>query len=43
MQKGLLDIFGDENMNLTVEWVPYIPSDPNGKLRVIINTMDKTE
>ncbi len=43
VQKGLLDIFGDENMNLTVEWVPDIPSDPNGKLRVIINTMDKTE
>ena len=41
VRQGLLDVFGDENMNLTVEWVADIPSDPNGKLRVIVNTMEK--
>lgn len=41
VRQGLLDIFGDDGMNLTVEWVDDIPADPNGKLRVIINKLDK--
>ena len=43
VKKGLLDIFGDPNMNLTTEWVADIPSDPNGKLRVIINKMEDSK
>ena len=43
VRTGLLDIFADDNMDLTVEWVDDIPSDPNGKLRVIINKMNMSK
>ena len=35
--EGLSGIFKDPLMTITTEWVDDIPSDPNGKLRVIVN------
>ena len=35
--EGLMGIFKDPNMHIDVEWVDDIPSDPNGKLRVIVS------
>jgi len=35
----MADIFKDENMVVTFEWVPDIPADPNGKLRVIVSNV----
>ena len=37
MLEGLNRIFDDPNMKITTEWVPGIPSDANGKLRVIVS------
>lgn len=37
--KGLSDIFKDPGMSITTEWVDDIPSDPNGKLRVIVSNL----
>ena len=35
--EGLSGIFKDPTMTISVEWVDDIPSDPNGKLRVIVS------
>lgn len=35
--EGLMGIFKDPDMHIDVEWVDDIPSDPNGKLRVIVS------
>ena len=32
-------VFDDPNMTITMKWVDDIPADPNGKLRVIVNTV----
>ncbi|MBQ6391030.1 MAG: phenylacetate--CoA ligase family protein [Eggerthellaceae bacterium] len=37
----LNEMFKDESMRLTVEWVDDIPADPNGKLRVIVSKIDR--
>lgn len=37
--EGLSGIFKDPQMTITTEWVDDIPSDPNGKLRVIVNNV----
>jgi phenylacetate-coenzyme A ligase PaaK-like adenylate-forming protein len=39
LSEGLAGIFKDPGMNLSMEWVADIPSDPNGKLRVIVSEM----
>ena len=38
--EGLRGIFKDDDLRISTEWVDDIPSDPNGKLRVIVNTME---
>ena len=37
--EGLTGIFKDPSMTITAEWVDDIPSDPNGKLRVILSNI----
>ena len=33
------EIFQDDTMTISFEWVDDIPADPNGKLRVIVSTV----
>ena len=37
MEEGMQRIFRDDTMEITHEWVEDIPSDANGKLRVIVS------
>lgn len=41
VEKGLRDIFKDDSMGITFEWVDDIPADPNGKMRVIVSKVQK--
>ncbi len=41
LYKGLMELFSDDKMSLTIEWVDDIPADPNGKLRVIISKVKR--
>lgn len=38
--EGMMPIFNDDSMTMSMEWVDDIPADPNGKLRVIVSTVD---
>lgn len=40
VKEGLLTVFKDPKMRLTTEFVDDIPSDPNGKLRVIVSKVE---
>jgi phenylacetate-coenzyme A ligase PaaK-like adenylate-forming protein len=41
ISEGLARVFDDPTMEVTFEWVPDIPSDANGKLRVIVNKVKR--